>query len=102
MGGVAAAGAGAVRAVDPTTGQVAVVAALLAALTWRQISRVGGFRLPWHHRQVNEQWLDHYRPWLYGVGFGWQIGCGLATYIMTASVYLMFGRPRSASPDWRS
>ncbi len=50
---------------------------------------VGGFRLPVHHRQVNERWLDQFRPWVYGAGFGWQIGTGLATYIVTAAVYLM-------------
>jgi hypothetical protein len=38
---------------------------------------------------VNERWLDAYRPWVYGVGFGFQIGCGLATYITTAAVYLV-------------
>ena len=48
-----------------------------------------GFHLPVHHRQVNERWLDRLRPWAYGAGFGWQIGTGLATYIMTAGVYLM-------------
>lgn len=50
---------------------------------------LGGFHLPVHHRQVNERWLDRLRPWAYGAGFGWQIGTGLATYIMTAGVYLM-------------
>jgi len=48
-----------------------------------------GFRLPVHHRQVNERWLDQFRPWVYGAGFGWQIGTGLATYIVTTAVYLM-------------
>jgi hypothetical protein len=48
-----------------------------------------GFHLPVHHRQVNERWLDQFRPWVYGAGFGWQIGTGLVTYIMTAAVYLM-------------
>jgi hypothetical protein len=52
-------------------------------------TRIGGFHLPVHHRQVNERWLDRFRPWVYGAGFGWQIGSGLATYIMTAAVYLM-------------
>ena len=46
-------------------------------------------RLPIHRRQVNERWLDQYRPWVYGAGFGWQIGTGLSTYITTAAVYLM-------------
>jgi hypothetical protein len=50
---------------------------------------VFGFKLPIHRRQVNERWLDQFRPWVYGAGFGWQIGSGLATYVMTPAVYLM-------------
>ena len=50
---------------------------------------VFGFRLPIHRRQVNERWLDQFRPWVYGAGFGWQIGSGLATYVVTPAVYLM-------------
>jgi hypothetical protein len=38
---------------------------------------------------VNERWLDQFRPWVYGAGFGWQIGAGFATYIVTAALYLM-------------
>ncbi|HEY7438901.1 MAG TPA: hypothetical protein VIC35_05845 [Acidimicrobiia bacterium] len=49
---------------------------------------IGGFHLPMHTRQVNEDWLDAYRGWVYGVGFGWQIGVGVGTFIMTAAVYL--------------
>jgi hypothetical protein len=48
-----------------------------------------GFQLPGHDRQVNERWLDQYRSWVYGSGFGWQIGVGLATYIMTSGLYLL-------------
>lgn len=51
--------------------------------------RVGGFSLPLHARQVNEEWLMHYRRWLYAAGFGLQIGTGFATYIMTAATYLL-------------
>lgn len=50
---------------------------------------VGGFRLPANPRQVERTWLDRYRPWVYGLGFGWQLGVGVATYVMSASVYLM-------------
>lgn len=50
---------------------------------------IAGFRLPVHHRQVNERWLDGLRPWVYGAGFGWQIGTGVVTYIKTAAVYLL-------------
>ncbi|MGA3147237.1 MAG: hypothetical protein ABSF33_07145 [Acidimicrobiales bacterium] len=72
---------------SPTTiGATAFGAALLAAAS---DAGIGGMRLPIHRRQVNERWLDQYRPWVYGSGFGWQIGTGLSTYITTAAVYLM-------------
>jgi MFS family permease len=64
--------------------------------------RVGGFHLPLHARQVNEEWLMRYRRWLYAAGFGFQIGTGFATYIMTAATYLLVllsavsGSPSSA------
>ncbi len=81
--------AGAVRwlAPGPTTVE-AVATAAAVAVTASDIG-FGGVRLPYHRRQVNERWLDQYRPWVYGSGFGWQIGSGLSTYIMTASVYLL-------------
>lgn len=81
-------------------GAVLVSAAGVAATTALGIAAVAavvalgsdlapfGVRLPWHGRQVNERWLDQYRAWVYGAGFGWQIGVGLATYITTAAVYL--------------
>jgi hypothetical protein len=67
-------------------GVAALAAAVLAAAS---DTRMRGFRLPVHHRQVNERWLDQFRPWVYAAGFGGQIGTGLATYITTAAVYLM-------------
>jgi hypothetical protein len=69
---------------------VLVLAAVVAGIvTVAAEIGIGGFRLPVHHRQVNERWLDQFRPWVYGAGFGWQIGAGLATYIKTYAVYLM-------------
>ena len=81
-----AAGVGALAA--PGTELVAVAVAA-SAITLAADTRIGGFRLPVHHRQVNERWLDQFRPWVYGAGFGWQIGVGVATYIKTCAVYLM-------------
>lgn len=46
-------------------------------------------RIPSWHRQVNEDWLSEYRGWVYGLGFGFQLGLGVVTIITTASVYLM-------------
>lgn len=45
--------------------------------------------LPLIRRQVDDRWLARYRPWVYGAGFGWQIGVGFATYLMTAGVVLL-------------
>jgi hypothetical protein len=48
-----------------------------------------GFGPPFFPRQVNQDWLSNYRSWVYGGGFGWQIGVGVTTYVMTAAVPLM-------------
>jgi hypothetical protein len=68
---------------------VGVVALATAVLAAASDTGAKGLRLLVHHRQVNERWLDQFRPWVYAAGFGWQIGTGLATYITTAAVYLM-------------
>lgn len=77
-----------VAALDLSGAALAGIAAVLGWLTIASDLNLGGFRLPSHTRQVNETWLDQYRSWVYGGGFGWQIGVGLATYVTTAAVYL--------------
>ncbi len=72
-----------------TSATLALLACLAAATAAASDARLGGFALPVHHRQVNERWLDQFRPWVYGAGFGWQIGAGVVTYIKTAGVYLL-------------
>src|SRR5438067_6665350 len=46
-----------------------------------------GRQLPGPRRQVNEDWLNRYRGWVYGAGFGFQLGAGVTTIITTAGVY---------------
>jgi len=89
LGAVMAALALGVGALSLTPTGVAGIALALTLLSVASDAGVGGFHLPVHHRQVNERWLDQYRPWVYGAGFGFQIGAGLATYIRTAAVYLL-------------
>jgi hypothetical protein len=43
--------------------------------------------LPTLHRQVNEDWLHRYRGWVYGIGFGFQLGLGMATVVTVSAVY---------------
>lgn len=51
---------------------------------------VAGLRLPTVRRQVNENWLHAYRGWVYGLGFGVQLGAGVVTTVVTAAVYVTF------------
>lgn len=44
--------------------------------------------VPSIYRQVDESWLSRYRGWVYGVGFGAQLGAGVATVVPSSAVYL--------------
>jgi hypothetical protein len=89
LGAVMALLAVGVHALPASTATLEVAALGAALVSAISDSGIAGVRLPIHRRQVNERWLDHYRPWVYGAGFGWQIGTGVVTYITTAAVYLM-------------
>jgi MFS family permease len=88
LGAVSALLAAGVSTLDLDPGVALAVGAVLALVGAASDAGLGGFRLPGHTRQVDEVWLDRYRSWVYGAGFGWQIGVGLTTYIVTAAVYL--------------
>ncbi len=72
----------------PSAGLVAVgllaVAAVLAALVELRVLPAP----PTLRRQVDEDWLHRYRGWVYGVGFGAQLGVGLATIVTSTSLYV--------------
>lgn len=57
---------------------VCVVAAVLDA---------AGVRPRSWRRQVDEQWLQAFRGWVYGAGFGLQLGFGLVTIVTSWSTY---------------
>jgi len=88
MGALAAAGAAGLRAFHVGLGTRMGIAAAVAIVTAGIDLGVFGIGLPIFKRQVNDSWLRRYRSWAYGAGFGWQIGFGVATYIMTAGVFL--------------
>jgi hypothetical protein len=100
LGAVIALATVAVDAFSLTSREVLVVALGASALALASDADLGGLHLPVHHRQVNERWLDRFRPWVYGAGFGWQIGSGLATYIMTAGVYLLIVLAALTGEPW--
>lgn len=73
--------------VTPGAGWILVVALALAALIeigWLPVE------LPKYRRQVNEDWLDEYRGWVVGVGFGFQLGAAFFVMVTSASVYVTF------------
>ncbi|MGZ4187050.1 MAG: hypothetical protein ACXVEW_07715 [Solirubrobacteraceae bacterium] len=67
---------------DPRLVALAAVVALAIALD--AIPR----RVPGPQRQVNERWLDEYRGWVYGLGYGAQLGVGLTTVVSSAGTYV--------------
>jgi hypothetical protein len=64
-----------------------VAAGVVAAAGIADLLRV---RPPGPRRQVNEDWIGTYRGWVYGGGFGAQLGAGFATYVVTWGVWATF------------
>ena len=59
-------------------GAIALLAAALDLAGW----------LPTLRRQVDETWMNRYRDWVYGAGFGLQLGIGATTIVTSASLYV--------------
>jgi hypothetical protein len=69
----------------PVHARLAVLAAALAlAIVLDGLPRA----VPGPRRQVDERWLDEYRGWVYGVGYGWQLGLGVTTVVSSAATYV--------------
>jgi hypothetical protein len=67
--------------------RLAVVGAALAVgMAW-ELARGA---VPGPRRQVNERWLDEYRGWVYGLGFGAQLGAGVTTIVVSSAVYAVW------------
>jgi sulfite exporter TauE/SafE len=76
------------RVIVPHTASIharlAVLAAALAIAATLDLVREP---VPGPRRQVNERWLDRYRGWVYGLGFGAQLGLGVTTVVSSAATY---------------
>ena len=65
---------------DTSDSSVAIAIALAATLA--VLGDLVGVALP-GRRQVDERWLNTYRGWVYGLGFGVQLGLGFVTVVNT-------------------
>jgi hypothetical protein len=71
----------------PRTAFAALAAAALVGVALD--SQAVGLGLPTVHRQVDDSWLHRYRSWLYGAGFGAQLGIGFVTVVNSSLTYVV-------------
>lgn len=72
-----------------TSRDLAFIAIGLLALVGLVLDQTG--RVPGPHRQVDQLWLTKYRGWVYGVGFGAQLGLAFTTIVSSSATYVAFG-----------
>jgi hypothetical protein len=82
--GAALGAAGGLVVVSATARTALLGLAVAAAVV---VDVLPGVRAPGPRRQVNEAWVHRYRGWVYGAGFGLQLGLGVTTIVSTAAVY---------------
>lgn len=70
--------------------RTAVVDAVIVAALALIGALLDATRVPTTRRQVNEDWLGRYRGWVYGLGFGVQLGFGIVTVVTSAATYVAF------------
>jgi hypothetical protein len=75
--------------VSPSATARAVLVLLAAGAATVMELGILGAHVPSNRRQVDEDWLAKYRPWVYAGGFGFQLGLGVVTIVTTATVYLV-------------
>jgi len=74
----------------PSTSATALILGALVALAAVIEARWLRIPIPGIARQVNEDWLDQYRGWVIGFGFGYQLGLALVVYITSVSLWVVF------------
>jgi hypothetical protein len=77
-----------VSGADSHPAAAASIAATVALIGAATDAGLFGSILPIVRRQVDDRWLSRYRAWVYAGGFGWQIGTGVTTYVMTSAIFV--------------
>ncbi|PZS14766.1 MAG: hypothetical protein DLM64_01165 [Solirubrobacterales bacterium] len=68
--------------------EAARIGALVVALAAAVALDLRPGAVPGPRRQVNERWLHELRGWVYGLGFGAQLGLAVTTVISSAATYV--------------
>jgi len=78
-----------VAAVLPAPARLGLAALACTLAAAADVLATRGRRLPGGSRQVDEDWLTRYRGWVYGGGFGFQLGLGVVTIVTSAATYAL-------------
>ena len=81
---------GALGSATVSLGSSALLVATATAALLAGVLDLTGVRSPGPARQVNETWIGAFRGWVYGGGFGLELGLGLLTYVVTWGVYATY------------
>jgi len=81
-------------------GEPVRLALLLVVVVTAAVLEAVGRRPPTWRRQVNEMWLTTYRGWVYGGGFGLQLGAALATIVTSPLTYVMVASALLVGSVW--
>jgi hypothetical protein len=82
-------------------GSRARLAVLAAALVAAAIVDLRPGPAPGPRRQVDERWLTAFRGWVYGLGFGAQLGVGVSTVVSSACTYVAVLAAFLLAAPWR-
>lgn len=68
---------------------VAALAVLAVGALAAVVADLAGTTPPSLRRQVDRTWMTSFRGWVYGVGYGLQLGTGVLTYVSSWATWLM-------------
>lgn len=83
---------------DPARIAVVLLAAVVATVV--EARPAWPVPLPGLRRQVDDRWLTTYRGWVYGFGFGLQLGAGVLTFVRSAAIPLALLAAGLVGPWW--
>jgi len=86
LAGLALGAVGSLVQLPDRSGLMVTAGAALAA----GVLDMARIRAPGPSRQVNETWIGAFRGWVYGAGFGLELGLGSVTYVVTWGVYASY------------